>query len=130
MTIGLDIGGGIGSNYHQRPFIEGIWNEINLGSPGSTLGNVQALYTLIGQMINPRPPQLIGLGDTLDGQLQEIPDTPDGTIGNPIPSLGSGTSLPSRIEGGTISNGSNQGGGTIKVVPPGNQSTPPNPKPR
>ena len=130
MTIGLDIGGGIGSDYHQRPFIEGIWNEINLGSPGSTLGNVQGLYTLIGQMINPRPPQLVGLGDTLDGVSQQVPNTADGTVGNPIDKIGSGTTLPGRIEGGTISNGSNQGGGTIKVVPPGNQTQPSNPKPR
>lgn len=130
MTIGLDIGGGIGSDYHQRPFIEGIWNEINLGSPGSTLGNVQALATLIGQMINPRPPQLVGLGDTLDGVNQAVANTPDGTVGNPVQTIGSGTTSPSRINESVINNTSNSGGGTIKIEPPKIQTPPTTPRPR
>jgi hypothetical protein len=130
MSVGLVLGNGIGSNYMPTPFLEGIWGEINLGSPGSTLGNVQSLYTLIGQMISPRQPQLIGLGDTLDNVGQSVANTPDGTVGNPIPTTGSGTSSPSRIQESVISNGGNQGGGTFKVVPAGNVTTPTTPKPR
>ena len=130
MTVGLVLGNEIGSDYMPTPFLEGIWTEINLGSPGSTLGNVQALYTLIGQMINPRPPQLVGLGDSLDQLNQDVANTPDGTVGNPINTIGSGTSSPSRPNEGTVSNESNQGGGTIKVNPPGTITEPVTPRPR
>jgi hypothetical protein len=130
MSVGLAIGGGIGSDYNERPFLEGIWTEINLGSPSSIAGNVQGLVTLIGQMLNPRQPQLVGLGDSLDQLNQDVANTPDGTVGNPINTIGSGTTTPTRIEGGTISNGSTSGSGTIKVNPPGTITEPVAPRPR
>jgi hypothetical protein len=130
MTVGLAIGGGIGSDYNERPFLEGIWTEINLGSPSSISGNVQGLVTLIGQMLNPRQPQLIGLGDSLDQLNQNTANTPDNTIGNKIDTIGSGTTTPTRIEGGTINNNSNAGNGTIKVNPGGSQTEATTPRAR
>jgi hypothetical protein len=130
MSVGLAIGGGVGSDYMPRPFLEGVWAEINLGSPSSFIPNINALGELIGQMINPRPPQLVGLGDSLDQLNQDVANTPDGTVGNPINTIGSGTTTPTRIEGGTISNDSNSGSGTIRVNPPGTITEPVTPRPR
>jgi hypothetical protein len=129
-SLGLDIGGGIGSDYHQRPFIEGLTSVLNLGSPGSIPGNVQGLATFANQLVNPISQSYNDFGEAIDQVLQSVGITPDGTAGNTVPNLGGGSGTPSRIGDGQIPGSSTSSTTGGRVNPPGTQTTPTNPRAR
>jgi len=135
-SVGFIIGGDssfIDDNGNFKlPYIEGIILGVNLGRPDTIAGNVQGLYSFLSQILNPRPPQLIGLGDSIDNMYQNVAKTPDGTVGNTIPTLGGSANLSSRTDAGTVSNGSNFSAsqGRSQISPPGSLTTPSDPRRR
>ena len=87
----------------KLPYVQGIRLGVNLGRIDTIPGNVQGLYNFLSLILNPRPPQLIGLGDSIDNMYQNVAKTPDDTVGNEIPNLGGSANLSSRINQGRIS---------------------------
>ena len=117
LNLGISIGGGFDSNYSPRPFFESLGLTFNLGTPGSVQGNVQAAGNMLSMIMNGVGERVImGVGAAIDNVPSEVSNSVDGTTGNDTKTVGSGTTLPNRINDGVIYN---NGTGNGRIVEPG-----------
>jgi hypothetical protein len=128
-TISLAIGGGVGSNYYSRPFIEQTNLIFNLGSPESMPANISALRDTFNLMVSGPSIQYQDMGGVIDNVISAVANTVSNTVGNLVDGLiGQGSSTPNRIGDGTVNNPSSQGSTDLRAN--GAQSEAPNPRAR